>query len=66
MTISTWTQWPRWIGHPVTKEWRVFQSRADVPEDWIKALEAPPHPLDHDGDGRKGGSRPGPRTRKPK
>jgi hypothetical protein len=65
MTTSTWTEWPRWIGHPVTGQWRVFNSLADVPEDWIKAPEpTPPHPLDHDGEGRPGGSKP--RGRKPK
>lgn len=59
MTLSTFKEWPRWVHNPVSNEWRVFPSLAAIPADWIAAIEAPPHhPLDHDGDGRKGGAVP--------
>lgn len=47
-------------------ECELFQTADEVPEGWTRIHPAnrvePAHPLDHDGNGRKGGSR----TRKPK
>lgn len=57
MTLSTFTEWPRHVHNPKTGQWRVFRSLAEIPQDWIDAIKAPPRdPLDHDGGGRKGGS----------
>ena len=40
-------------------EARIFTDPADIPQGWADAPgKVPAHPLDHDGDGRKGGSRP--------
>lgn len=55
--LATFTEWPRHVHNPRTGQWRVFKSMAEIPPDWIAAIKAGPlDPLDHDGDGVRGGS----------
>jgi hypothetical protein len=46
--------WPKWLYGP-NGEAAIFDGPDDAPEGWIETPD--PHPLDHDGDGKKGGSR---------
>lgn len=57
--------WPAWFNSPDGDEAAIFSSAEDVPDGWtsgaeklIAEIEPEPDPLDHDGDGRKGGSKP--------
>jgi len=65
--MSDFPKWPKWMWTGAG-EAKVFDRPEDVPEGWMTledylALD----PLDHDGDGRKGGSLKAPRRRrKPK
>jgi hypothetical protein len=50
-------EWPKWLYS--ADDARIFDTAADVPEgDWREVPHGTEHPLDHDGDGKPGGSLP--------
>lgn len=59
--------WPAWMRSP-SGEAKVFQCPEDVPEGWMSVDEyrALVRALDHDGDGKPGGSLPKARGRRRK